>query len=112
MKPPPADTLRTPDRWYVKALQHAAEVVENKDGRGVTYSWLLLPSRNTWPTKHVDRPAPTPGCGCTPCNRPRCCNTWAEPVELFTGEVVAWVCPTCIEPVEAMERVGKRLQLG
>ena len=101
--PPAPETLTRRDepdvRHYARALAAATEVVEHKDLSGVTYCWLLLPSRNTWPTWHVNRPAPTPGCGCAPCRRPRCCNTWAEPVELFTGEVVAWICPACLEPV-------------
>lgn len=101
--PPQPDSLPrrvAPDtRYYAEALRNAEEIIEHKD-RGVTYCWTLPPSRNTWPTWHVNRPAPTPGCACAACHRPRCCDTWAEPVDLIvTGETVAWICPTCLEPV-------------
>lgn len=101
--PPLPATLprqQAPDtRLYAEALSEAAEVQTLTDRFGVPYAWLLLPGRNTWPTWHENRPAPTPGCRCAPCARPRCCDAWAEPVTLNTGETVAWVCPTCIEAV-------------
>lgn len=101
MRPPASDTFVRPEsRWYDEALRNAVEIVEHKDHRGVTYCWMFLPSRNTWPTWHVNRPAPTPGCGCASCRRPRCCDTWAVPVDLIvTGETVAWICPSCLEQV-------------
>lgn len=96
LAPPAAESLSGPDTHYAAALERATEVVA-LDNRGTVYAWLFLPSRITWPVAHVDRPAPTPGCGCAPCHRPRCCGTWAEPVELITGETVAWICPTCLD---------------
>lgn len=98
--PPAPETFVKPEsRHYANALRSADKIEALTDRYGVTYAWLFPPSRNTWPTWHVNRPAPTPGCGCAPCHRPRCCDTWAEPVVLLTGETVAWVCPTCLEPV-------------
>lgn len=102
MPPAPALLPRqvSPDTLlYAEAMAKATKVEALRDRQGAAYAWLLHPSRNTWPTWHENRPAPTPGCGCAPCARPRCCGTWAEPVTLSTGETVAWVCPTCIEPV-------------
>lgn len=101
LQPPAPDELATPEsRCYAQALAEATEVkaLTHWTPAGVeTYAWLFLPSRNTWPTKHINRPAPTPGCGCAPCRRPRHCGVWVEPVEVFTGETVAWICPTCLD---------------
>jgi hypothetical protein len=67
---------------------------------GVAYSWINPGSRCTRPIWHANRPAPTPGCGCESCHRPRCCGVWAEPVDLIlTAERVAWICPDCLELV-------------
>lgn len=87
------------DHYLTRAWQNAEEIVPQKNWAGEVHSWLLLPSRNTWPTRHKDRPAPGDGCGCAACHRPRCCGGWGEPVEISTGETVAWICPTCLEPI-------------
>lgn len=103
MKPPGPDTLprqQPPDTHsYARALEQATEVEECRSWTPehgyVTYCWMLWPSRNTWPTWHENRPAPSPGCGCKACARPFCCGRWREPVTISTGETVAWLCVRC-----------------
>lgn len=101
--PPHADLRRLveelDEKYLTRAWENREEVQPWRDRAGTTYCWLILPSRNTWPTRHKDRPAPTPHCACAACHRPRCCGVWAEPVVIFTGETVAWICPTCLESV-------------
>jgi len=50
----------------------------------------------TWtPRSHAERAFATPGCGCLSCKN-RHCGAVAVPVESsVTGEILAWLCPTC-----------------
>lgn len=87
---------------------------EDRDRYGRLIGWITHhpDGRASVPHKHIERQAPTPGCGCAPCRRPMCCDKFAEPVELSTGEVVNWICTVCFETPSGPTGDPVRAQLG